>query len=237
MRVAICDDNVQDLDYYAQIMEVLAEEEAISIELINFDSGVRALFSMSHEETNVDLLLLDIHMPGLNGIETAAELRRAPYHFKGEIVFITISEQHAIEAFDVQAFHYIVKGVTSAEKVKAILRLALQRADQKRKEYILFKGIGEYRNIAISEIHYFEIHERIITVHYAQNETFEFYSSIGKLEITVLPKGFLRVHRSYIVAISKIETFNSSKITLKTGTILPVGRKFLQNVKLALHVP
>ena len=54
----------------------------------------------------------------------------------------------------------------------------------------MLKGIGEYRNIPIQSIYYFEVFQRIITVHYDNNEQFEFYSSIGKLEITVLPKDF-----------------------------------------------
>lgn len=80
----------------------------------------------------------------------------------------------------------------------------------------MLKGIGEYRNIPIQSIYYFEVFQRIITVHYDNNEQFEFYSSIGKLEITVLPKGFLRIHRSYIVSVPQIKTFNSTSLTFQT---------------------
>lgn len=176
-------------------------------------------------------------MPGINGIETGLKLRQAPFHFHGEIVFVTVSSDYAIDAFDVQAFHYIVKGITSTEKTNAILTNALNKAVEKEQEFILLKGIGEYRNIPIQSIYYFEVFQRIITVHYDNNEQFEFYSSIGKLEITVLPKGFLRIHRSYIVSVPQIKTFNSTSLTLMNGKELPVGRKYLPNLKIAFQTP
>ena len=104
-------------------------------------------------------------------------------------------------------------------------------------DILSLKGIGEYRNIPIQSIYYFEVFQRIITVHYDNNEQFEFYSSIGKLEITVLPKGFLRIHRSYIVSVSQIKTFNSTSLTLMNGKELPVGRKYLPNLKTAFQTP
>ena len=176
-------------------------------------------------------------MPGINGIDTGLKLRQAPFHFHGEIIFVTVSSDYAIQAFDVQAFHYIVKGITSTKKTKSILTNALNKAVEKEQEFILLKGIGEYRNIPIQSIYYFEVFQRIITVHYDNNEQFEFYSSIGKLEITVLPKGFLRIHRSYIVSVPQIKTFNSTSLTLMNGKELPVGRKYLPNLKMAFQTP
>ena len=237
MRIALCDDNEQDLNYYSDLIYTLAKENNIAIEIIRFETGEQALFHISNSEKPIDILLLDINLPGINGIEIGLKLRQAPFHFRGEIIFVTASSDYAIDAFDVQAFHYIVKGVTSIEKTNCILTNALNKAAEKEQEFILLKGIGEYRNIPIQSIYYFEIFQRIITVHYDNDEQFEFYSSIGKLEITVLPKGFLRIHRSYIVAIPKIKTFNSTSLTLINGKELPVGRKYLPNLKMAFHTP
>ena len=237
MRIALCDDNEQDLNYYSDLICTLAKEKNIAIEVVRFETGEQALFHISNNEKPIDILLLDIHMPGINGIETGLKLRQAPFHFHGEIVFVTVSSDYAIDAFDVQAFHYIVKGITSTEKTNAILTNALNKAVEKEQEFILLKGIGEYRNIPIQSIYYFEVFQRIITVHYDNNEQFEFYSSIGKLEITVLPKGFLRIHRSYIVSVSQIKTFNSTSLTLMNGKELPVGRKYLPNLKTAFQTP
>lgn len=237
MRIALCDDNEQDLNYYSDLICTLAKEKNIAIEVVRFETGEQALFHISNNEKPIDILLLDVHMPGINGIETGLKLRQAPFHFHGEIIFVTVSSDYAIQAFDVQAFHYIVKGITSTEKTNAILTNALNKAVEKEQEFILLKGIGEYRNIPIQSIYYFEVFQRIITVHYDNNEQFELYSSIGKLEITVLPKGFLRIHRSFIVSVPQIKTFNSTSLTLMNGKELPVGRKYLPNLKMAFQTP
>ena len=113
MRIALCDDNEQDLNYYSDLIYTLAKEKNIAIEVVRFKTGEQALFHISNNEKPIDILLLDIHMPGINGIETGLKLRQAPFHFHGEIVFVTVSSDYAIDAFDVQAFHYIVKGITS----------------------------------------------------------------------------------------------------------------------------
>ncbi len=235
MRIAVCDDNAQDLKYYSDLISTLAKQNQMDIEVLLYENGEQALFHISNNEKPIDILLLDIHMPGINGIETGLKLRQAPFDFNGEIIFVTVSCDHAIEAFDVQAFHYIVKDVTPGEKVNRILTDALLRAQEKEQEFLLLKGIGEYRNIPIQSIDYFEVFQRIITVHYGNDETFEFYSSINKLEITVLPKGFLRTHRSYVVSVPHIRTFNSTSLTLINGKELPVGRKYLPNLKTALQ--
>lgn len=169
MRIALCDDNEQDLNYYSDLICTLAKEKNIAIEVVRFETGEQALFHISNNEKPIDILLLDIHMPGINGIETGLKLRQAPFHFHGEIVFVTVSSDYAIDAFDVQAFHYIVKGITSTEKTNAILTNALNKAVEKEQEFILLKGIGEYRNIPIQSIYYFEVFQRIITVHYDNN--------------------------------------------------------------------
>ena len=158
MRIALCDDNEQDLNYYSDLIYTLAKENNIAIEVVRFETGEQALFHISNNEKPIDILLLDIHMPGINGIETGLKLRQAPFRFHGEIVFVTVSSDYAIDAFDVQAFHYIVKGITSTEKTNAILTNALNKAVEKEQEFILLKGIGEYRNIPIQSIYYFAFH-------------------------------------------------------------------------------
>ena len=142
MRIALCDDNEQDLNYYSDLIYTLAKENNIAIEVVRFETGEQALFHISNNEKPIDILLLDIHMPGFNGIETGLKLRQAPFRFHGEIVFVTVSSDYAIDAFDVQAFHYIVKGITSTEKTNAILTNALNKAVEKEQEFILLKGIG-----------------------------------------------------------------------------------------------
>ncbi len=235
MHIALCDDNPDDLQYYANLISTLAQRENFNVELEQYQSGEQVLFHLSDCEKPVDILLLDIHMPNIDGIEIGLKLRQSPYQFSGIIIYVTSSAKYAIKAYDVKAFHYIVKGITPTKKIIHILTSAMQHAEKKQQEYILLRGIGEYRNIPIHSIQYFAVEQRIIAVHYGNNEEFEFYSTMEKLEITVMPKGFIRTHRSYIVSITHIQNFNSTYLTLTNGKTLPIGRKYLPNLKLALE--
>ena len=98
---------------------------------------------------------------------------------------------------------------------------------------MLFTGIGEYRNIAINDIKYFEVRGKIITVYYG-SKSFEFISTIGKLENLLFAKGFLRVHRSFLVSLQHIKNFTYEEITLIDNTEIPVGRKYYSGLKEAM---
>lgn len=98
---------------------------------------------------------------------------------------------------------------------------------------MLFTGIGEYRNIAINDIKYFEVRGKIITVYYG-SKSFEFISTIGKLENLLFTKGFIRVHRSFLVALQYIKTFAYDGLTLMDHKEIPVGRKYYGGLKEAM---
>ncbi len=228
MRVIICDDNASERAHFRKIMEEVAAEEEIDVDILEFEDAKPLIFEMEDFIATTDVILLDIHMPGMNGMAAADKLRKNKY--KGEILFVTVSKNYMLNAFDVHAFNYIVKGETQAEKSKEVIRELFEAADEKRKEYILFTGVGEYRNIPISSIRYFEVNGKILTVHYG-SKTFEFVSTIGKVENVLYGKGFVRVHRSYLVSIAAVKSFVYESLTLVDGTIIPIGRKHYKELK------
>lgn len=228
MRVIICDDNLQDIQTYSSIIQKILKEEAVDAELLQYDNPRKLLFDLDENKDFSQVIFLDINMPELSGMETARLLRDQGY--EGEIVFLTYSKSHMLGAFDVRAFNYIVKFETPESKVRKILKEAIQRVSDKDQEYILFTGIGEHRNIALSSIKYFEVNGKIITVHYG-TKSFEFISTIGKIENMLYLKGFLRVHRSYLVATASIGAFSYGDLLLFDGTSIPVGRKYYEKLK------
>jgi len=231
MRIIICDDNPHDIHTYSIIVKNVLKQADIDAELLLYESPKKLLFDMEDSLFEAQVLILDINMPELDGMEVAKKLRAAGY--KGEIVFLTFSTSHMLGAFDVRAFNYIVKGETKESKVQTILQEVFETAIDKEKEYMLFTGIGEYRNIALSSIKYFEINGKIITVYYGHKK-FEFISTIGKLENTLYGKGFIRIHRSYLASEKSIKSFSYTEAVLYDGVIIPVGRKYYSKLKEAM---
>lgn len=237
MRIIVCDDNEKESGYFQKLVKSAAEGEYLDIEITPYQSSKAMLFALEDEAIPADIMLLDIHMPGINGMDMAKKIRHAPYSFKGDIIFITVDQGYALDGYDVHAFNFIIKGQTTRGKAIAILKDCLSRAARRNQEYMLLKGVGEYRNLLITDIYYFEAFQRIVAVHYGDDQTFEFYSQIGKLETAMISKGFVRIHRSYLVAIAKIQAFTSSQVKLEDGTELPVGRTYKDNLKLAMQNP
>lgn len=222
IRIVICDDDAVITKKYETRINELAKKHSLDISIRIFMNAEQLLFYMEDEAPFVDLIFQDICMPGMDGVEAAALLRERGYN--GEIVFLTNQYDRAIDGYDVQAFHFIVKERASDEEFERIFLSVADQIQNMTTEYITFQGIGESRNIPIKDIGYFSINRRIITVHYG-NETFDFYSSMEKVEATMLEYGFLRLQRSYLVNIDYINDFTSESVTLKDGSKVSLSRK------------
>jgi len=226
--IAICDDNKQEQEQCKMRLEQLALTHQVDVEFFLYQKGEELLFHLQDPKTHPDIIYLDMRMEGMQGDEVAIRLRAQGCN--SEIVFYTVSKDFYAPAFDVRALHYVVKGETPVEKFEDIFLLAVKSVQEKQTEYIMCTGAGEFRNIEIKKIRYFEVAKRIVTVYYGSDQ-FSFYSTIGKIELRLKEYGFVRVHKSYLAAISHIRTISFKEITLDTGEVLPVGRSYYSDLK------
>ena len=95
MRVIICDDNASERAHFRKIMEEVAAEEEIDVDILEFEDAKPLIFEMEDFIATTDIILLDIHMPGMNGMEAADKLRKNKY--KGEILFVTVSKNYMLK--------------------------------------------------------------------------------------------------------------------------------------------
>lgn len=232
MKIALCDDHKENIMSYAGILDRICKKHRIELEIDPYISGNQMLFELEDNKRYPDLIYLDIDMPGHDGIATAHRLRE--YGYSSEIIFLTSSSSTEVilKAFDVQAFHYIVKDETSQEKFEEIFLQVYERCRKKSKETLIFSCAGETRKVFVEEINYFEARDHYITVHY-NDDTFEFYSTFGKIENMLHGHGFLRTHRSFIVAQEKIMQISRNQVELRTGEAIPMGRAYIRAVKAA----
>lgn len=231
LRILICDDEHEAIMEYETRVKMLGEKHGIDLSIKSFKNAEQLFFYMEDDRAVVDLIYMDIKMPKIDGISAAAKLREDGYN--GEIVFLTKQSEKAIRGYDVQAFHYIVKKESDEAEFERIFLSAVDQIQNKTTEYITFQGIGESRNVAIRDISYFSVNRRIITVHYG-NEHFEFYSSMDKVEATMLEYGFLRVQRSYLVNTDYVRDFTAEAITMMDGTVITLSRKNSKQIREAI---
>lgn len=223
MNIFICDDNAEQTSLCKKAIQALSHQHGIHSKIKAFPSGDALLFEAEDAYATLDLIYLDIHMPGLNGIETAKRLREIG--FLGDIVFFTVSPDFAIAGYDVGALHYVVKDETTKEKFEEIFLRACERKQRRESEVLVLTCAGESRCVPVEEIRYFEIQQRIVTVVYAK-ERFEFYSTMMRLEEQLFNRGFVRTHKSFLVSKRFIHSIDSSRVLLDSGEELPVGKRY-----------
>lgn len=234
IRIVLCDDNVEEMEHFESLIRETAREKEIPIEMKTYDSGDSLLFDLEDPvfTSKLDVLFLDIHMPGTNGMDVA-NLARS-YGYEGIIVFLTISKTHFEEAFDVRAFNYITKGDNADKRLETILLRAMQEVRDTRKEIVVLSCGGVFKQVKIRDILYFEISKRIVTVHYGDNQTFSFVSTLEKLDNQLMDYGFQRIHRSYLISLAHTKKVVYGEVTLSNDTKLPVARQYNAALKEAL---
>jgi DNA-binding LytR/AlgR family response regulator len=175
---------------------------------------------------------MDYYMTGLNGRQTAIELRKSG--FAGSMIFCSIDEKHAINGYDVGAIGYLVKNKFTNDEFETVFFRAMRYYEKQNEETLTFTYSGEKRIIEIKDILYFEVRQQIVTVHYyvkSKVETFEFYSTLSDIYNKVKDKGFVQNHKSYIVAKEYIRDITYSELKMANGDVLPVGRKYRDNCR------
>jgi DNA-binding LytR/AlgR family response regulator len=230
IRIVLCDDNKAELEMYTGLCRKISDSHHVDIEIKAYTSGSDLLFDLEDPKffNTLDLLFLDIAMPGVDGLETAKYARKVGY--TGLIVFITVCNERYAEAFDVGAFHYITKG-EGALRFEEIFMNAVEMSKEIHREQILLSAWGELRQIKIREIYYFEILKGSLRVFYSGDNSFEFNSTLNKIEERLENRGFQRIHRNYLVSLTHMKSVSYSEVVMENGVVLPVGRMHYPELK------
>lgn len=219
MTCIILDDEylaIQVLQEYASRMEWLDIKKT-------FTNPVQALAWL--EANPVDLLLLDIQMPYIDGITLIEKIKSRPL-----VVFTTARHDYAIRAFDLDVVDYLVKPVAYERFKKAIEKaydhnLVRQNKTTNTEHFLTVKSEYRLNKIAFKDIIYIEGLNEYVKL-YTTNKTHITLASLKDLEVELHTSNFIRVHKSYIVNADCILSFSSRDILLHGNKTIPVGRLY-----------
>lgn len=225
-RVAICDDDTTDLKYVSDLVSEWSRESNNIVNIKIFPSAEAFLFEYE-EDKAFDILLLDIEMGAMNGIELAKKIRGE--NGIAQIVFITGFPDFISEGYDVSALHYLMKPI-SKEKLSEVLDKAVANIGKVEKSMI-FTVNGESHRVMMRDIVVVEAfsHSCIIMT---LKDKLEIRMSISEVE-KLLGSEFIRCHRSYIVSIRYIKNISKTEITLDNGAKIPLSRSNYDTVNQA----
>lgn len=223
MRIAVCEDN----NIVAAFMEdYIASMEAENIEYEIFTSGDDLIHYMEQENVTFNILFMDIEMPGRNGIETSAYVREKDKY--ALIIFITDHKEYVYEVFDVLPFRFLIKPVTR-EALNLVMKKAFEHFNL-TKQVFFFKQNKTQLQVAFDEIIYFEGNLRKVRLVTTGGE-YDFYGKISEVVKKLDGNLFLQIHNSYIVNMDQIRKISESVVLLKSGTTLPISKKYREYVR------
>ena len=223
IRIAICDDEQNIRSYLA----ALIRREDSSCRISEYASAEAYLAAGE----DYDLLLLDIELGGgagspgsMDGMALARRLRSLPPDRQPLIIFVTGYESYVYQAFDVEAFQYLVKPVDEGRFADVFRRAAekLSVLEKQRRRTLLVQYAGASRVIPLENIRYVESRGHKLLLHLKEG-TVEYYGKIGELE-QELGGQFARIHKGYLVNLRHVEEYARGQVTLTGGEKLTISK-------------
>ncbi len=222
-RCLVVDDNKISTLLLVQLLEQVPDMQIAG----TCASAMEASVFLSNNA--VDLLFLDIEMPGMSGIELLQSLQERPL-----TILTSANKGYAIEAFELNVVDYIVKPVMLPRLMKTLQRATelLREEDvtinEVASEYIFIKDGKAIRKILFKDIFYIEAKGDYVKIHFA-DKSYVIHTSLRVLEEKLSAKDFIRVHRSYIVAVEKIDYIEDNVLYLN-GIPVPLSEFYKNGV-------
>lgn len=191
-----------------------------------FTDAFKAMEYLQHEP--VDLLFLDIKMPDISGIDLLSCLSKKPL-----VIFTTAYSEHAVESFELDAIDYLLKPFALTRFVKACNKaneIYNLRNSVDKKEYLFLKTGYDQMRVNFTDICYLEATGNYVNF-VLKDKTILSRMTITEVEALLPVNQFIRIHRSFIAAVNKIDKIERHQV-LVNGAILPVGNSYYQNINL-----
>ena len=219
LRIAVCDDEQLYLDKARAMLEQYTAAHDMEITAEAFMNPSALLDSIEAGERHA-IYLLDIYMPGVSGMSVATELRSRGV--RSPIIFLTSSTEHAVEAFGVDATHYLLKPYTQ-QNFFAAMDKAMQSISAHAEESIVLKIDGEYRNVPVDHILYCEAANNYQRLWMKDSDTLLVRMTASELyDMLVGFDSFYRCGRAYILNLNHVKKVTANSAVLKTGVELPL---------------
>ncbi len=215
--IAVCDDCMEDAKRIAASVQAWSDAAGRTMRIAVFPSAEAFLFAYG-ENNDFDILLLDVEMDGMSGLELAKRIRADAPHV--EIVFITSHFELAGEGYEVDALHYLVKPVEQ-QRLHAVLDKATVRLSTQPQSVIL-SCEGETLRLYETDILYAEAFLHYVSIHTRRGE-YRIKEKISAFEAQ-LGSSFFRIHRSYIVSLAAVVKITRTEVELCSGARLPLSR-------------
>lgn len=226
INIGICDDELHCRLKIKDIIDKILSSYPINYNIYEFSSGEDLL---NNYPKGLDILIIDIHMKIINGMDTARKIREFDENL--EIIFMTSFAQFMQDGYEVKAYRYILKPI-SEKKISKNIIPCINEIIKKRSNYLTINVKNYVNRIKIDSITYIETDRPNILI-YTRDNMYTTKMSISKIEKILSEHGFFRCHNSYIINLKLVDSMNSNTVKL-AGKDIPISKYRLRDLKLAI---
>ena len=225
INIAICDNDLNDIKKLEYILKIISAKNNININIEKFNHGKELMRVYKNDVAKYNVIFLEVDLDDINGIDVAKHIIKRDKFVK--FIILSRTKKYVFEGYEILAINYLLKPGMRDSIEKELFR-ALKIDDNKENFYEISKK-GIKKLIEINSIYYFEVNHRKINIFMGDWQV-DYYEKLENIEKKLSERGFVRCHRSYIVNLSKINEIIKNELILINGNILPIGRKYKNNL-------
>lgn len=219
MYIAVCDDQLEELTALTDLLDAWQDQRRIPLRYKTFRSAGALLDAAERERFT--LYLLDVMMPGIDGMAAAREIRC--FDAAADIVFLTSSPGFAYESYGVRALEYLLKPISAKLLFPVLDQLSLR--EQRPQDGLTLKAGATLVRVPFSQLAYVEVSGKHLFFNMTDGQVREVTGSLKDYEPLLLARPeFMRIHRSYIVNMLQIDELSPAGVHTFSGMSLPVSR-------------
>ena len=224
-RIAICDDEPIFSNYLADKVRKILTEMKIPFTITTYSSGNELLQYLSTNKYSYHIILLDILMEDLNGIEIAHKIRKTDQDTG--VVFITSTEEYSLQGYEVKALRYLIKPVSETDLKKVFIDDYNNRCLNR---YLLLVQGTNYKKVPLDQIISLETYGRKVAIDLI-DKTIYHPGKLSDIEQDLPKNTFLRCHQSYILNIEHLMEIKQYSAVMSNNNQLPISRPYIQNIQ------
>lgn len=220
MKVAICEDQSEQIDLLNNKIKKWAKDKDINISIDDFTSAESFLFQWLDYD-KYDVVFLDINMSKMSGIELSNIIREKNKTI--DIVFVTGFFKYALHGYRVGALQYLIKPINTLDLYSCLDKVLYRTNDKDETSKLIVETTKKVIKLDYNEIYYCIMFSPYIDVH-TKSEKIVLRKKISEMEKILPSKYFVRCHRSYIVNVKYIKTITKNNVFLENGVKVPISR-------------
>ena len=220
IRIAVIDDDIMTCHAIEQQLLHVSKELMCRVSVDVFQSGERFIETMEQCE-QYDLIILDIELVEMNGIDVGDYIRSAQHDQYVQIVFISAKQGYMKQLFDIRPMNFFEKPVTT-EQIKKCLQTYMELFPE---DEVFRCRVGKaIRQLSYRHVLYFRSENKEIAV-LTNDEVFHFYGRLSDVEL-LTPSFFIRVHKSFLINQNYISVYHIDSVQMSNGDLVPISRRY-----------